>query len=47
MGGRIAERLLAGGYEVSGWNRTPAKADALAARGLRVATSPRDCASGA
>ena len=47
MGGRIAERLLAGGYEVSGWNRTPAKAEALAARGLRVATSPRDCASGA
>ena len=47
MGGRIAERLLARGYEVSGWNRTSAKAEALAAQGLRVATSPRECASGA
>jgi 3-hydroxyisobutyrate dehydrogenase-like beta-hydroxyacid dehydrogenase len=47
MGGRIAERLLAAGYEVSGWNRTPAKAEALAARGLQVAASARECAAGA
>jgi 3-hydroxyisobutyrate dehydrogenase-like beta-hydroxyacid dehydrogenase len=47
MGGRIAERLLAGGYEVSGWNRTPAKAEALSSKGLRVAASPRECVAGA
>jgi 3-hydroxyisobutyrate dehydrogenase-like beta-hydroxyacid dehydrogenase len=47
MGGRIAERLLAAGFDVSGWNRTPAKAEALAERGLAVAASPRECAAGA
>jgi 3-hydroxyisobutyrate dehydrogenase-like beta-hydroxyacid dehydrogenase len=47
MGGRIVERLLAGGFEVSGWNRTPAKAEALAGRGLTVAATPRECAAGA
>ena len=41
MGSGIAERLLAAGYEVHGWNRTRAKAERLAARGLRVAESPR------
>ena len=30
MGGRIAERLLAAGYEVCGYNRTPEKAAWLA-----------------
>jgi 3-hydroxyisobutyrate dehydrogenase-like beta-hydroxyacid dehydrogenase len=47
MGGRIVERLLTAGYEVSGWNRTPAKAEALAGRGLTVAATPRECAAGA
>jgi 3-hydroxyisobutyrate dehydrogenase-like beta-hydroxyacid dehydrogenase len=47
MGGRIAERLLASGYEVTGWNRTAAKAEALAGRGLTVAATPRECAAGA
>jgi len=47
MGGRIAERLLADGYPVTGWNRTRAKAEALAGKGLTVAASPRECAAGA
>ena len=41
MGRGMAERLLAAGHEVHGWNRTRAKADQLAARGLIVEPSPR------
>ncbi len=41
MGGAIAERLLAAGHEVTGFNRTRAKAEALAPLGLHVAHSPR------
>lgn len=40
MGGAIAERLLGHGHEVTVWNRTRAKAEALAARGARVADTP-------
>jgi 3-hydroxyisobutyrate dehydrogenase-like beta-hydroxyacid dehydrogenase len=47
MGGRIVERLLAAGHEVSGWNRTPAKAEALGEKGIRVAATARECAAGA
>ena len=41
MGGRIVERLMAAGHEVVGWNRTPAKAERLAERGMVRAPTPR------
>jgi 3-hydroxyisobutyrate dehydrogenase-like beta-hydroxyacid dehydrogenase len=44
MGTGMAERLLAAGHEVHGWNRTRAKAERLAPKGLRVANSPREVA---
>ncbi len=47
MGGRIANRLLARGHAVTGYNRTRAKAESLAASGLRLADSPRDVARAA
>jgi 3-hydroxyisobutyrate dehydrogenase len=45
MGSAIAGRLLALGYDVTVWNRTPARALALATAGATVAASPRDLAS--
>jgi 3-hydroxyisobutyrate dehydrogenase len=42
MGLPIAERLLDGGFPLSVWNRTAAKADALRARGATVLDSPAD-----
>jgi 3-hydroxyisobutyrate dehydrogenase-like beta-hydroxyacid dehydrogenase len=44
MGAGIVRRLLAAGHDVAGWNRTRAKADALAPEGLRVADAPADLA---
>jgi 3-hydroxyisobutyrate dehydrogenase-like beta-hydroxyacid dehydrogenase len=44
MGGGVARRLLEAGHEVTGYNRTAAKADALAAHGMRLATTPREAA---
>ena len=44
MGSRLARRLLAAGHQVSGWNRTAAKARNLV--GLAVASSPRAAAKG-
>jgi 3-hydroxyisobutyrate dehydrogenase-like beta-hydroxyacid dehydrogenase len=44
MGGRIAKRLLDAGHEVSGHNRTRAKADWLLAQGMGWADSPRAAA---
>jgi 3-hydroxyisobutyrate dehydrogenase len=41
MGTGMAERLLAAGHEVYGWNRTRAKAERLASQGLHVLDSPR------
>jgi 3-hydroxyisobutyrate dehydrogenase-like beta-hydroxyacid dehydrogenase len=41
MGSGMAERLLAAGHDVYGWNRTKAKAERLAAKGLQVLDSPR------
>ncbi|MDB5071060.1 MAG: NAD(P)-dependent oxidoreductase [Candidatus Eremiobacteraeota bacterium] len=41
----MAERLLAAGHDVYGWNRTRAKAERLAPKGLRVLDSPRAVAS--
>jgi 3-hydroxyisobutyrate dehydrogenase-like beta-hydroxyacid dehydrogenase len=42
MGSRIARRLLHAGHELTVWNRTTAKAEAL---GVPVAASPRDAAA--
>ncbi len=47
MGGGMANRLLAAGFPVTVWNRSPDRADALRARGATVARSPREAASGA
>ncbi|MCL4822481.1 MAG: NAD(P)-dependent oxidoreductase [Vicinamibacteria bacterium] len=46
MGARMARRLLEKGFEVSVWNRTPARAEALRGAGAAVATSPRALAEG-
>ena len=47
MGGRMARNLLKKGFELSVWNRTPEKCQALAGEGARVATTPRALAEGA
>jgi 3-hydroxyisobutyrate dehydrogenase len=47
MGGGMAANWLAKGFEVSVWNRTRAKAEALAGKGARIAATPRDAATGA
>jgi len=44
MGTAIAERLLGAGYRLVVNNRTPEKAEALAARGVDVATTPEELA---
>ena len=43
----MAGRLLDAGYEVAVWNRTAAKAEALAARGARAADTPAAVAGAA
>jgi 3-hydroxyisobutyrate dehydrogenase-like beta-hydroxyacid dehydrogenase len=45
MGTAFAERLLDAGYELVVANRTPAKAEPLAARGAAVADTPADLAT--
>ena len=47
MGGRMADRLLASGYEVHGTNRTAAKAGPLVERGLHWHATPREVAAAA
>jgi 3-hydroxyisobutyrate dehydrogenase-like beta-hydroxyacid dehydrogenase len=47
MGSRVASRLLAAGHTVSGYNRTPAKAEWLVAEGLRLVATPREAAAAA
>ena len=47
MGVPIAERLFNAGHELTVWNRTPGRAEALAKRGARVAGSPADAVNGA
>lgn len=44
MGSRIARRFLAAGHDVVVWNRSPAKADELAALGASPAASPAEAA---
>jgi 3-hydroxyisobutyrate dehydrogenase-like beta-hydroxyacid dehydrogenase len=45
MGSGIVRRLLAAGHEVTGWNRTAARAAPLADEGMTLAASPRDAAA--
>jgi 3-hydroxyisobutyrate dehydrogenase-like beta-hydroxyacid dehydrogenase len=47
MGSRMAKNLLEKGFPTSVWNRTEARAKALAETGARVASSPRDLAENA
>lgn len=47
MGGPMAARLLAAGHELIVWNRTPGRADELAASGATVAATPAAAAVGA
>ncbi len=47
MGARMAARLIDAGHDVTVWNRTPARAEALVAAGARLAETPRDAAEGA
>ena len=47
MGSRLARRLLDAGFTVTGYNRTPGKARALEAAGLRLAATPREAAAAA
>jgi 3-hydroxyisobutyrate dehydrogenase-like beta-hydroxyacid dehydrogenase len=47
MGSRIVKRLLDAGHQVSGYNRTRAKADALIAAGMRWCATPRQVAQAA
>jgi 3-hydroxyisobutyrate dehydrogenase-like beta-hydroxyacid dehydrogenase len=42
MGAPMARRLLAAGYDVTVWNRTRERADALAAQGATVASTPAE-----
>lgn len=45
MGRPMASRLLGAGYEVTVWNRTASKAEALVQAGARRGASPRDVAA--
>ncbi len=47
MGSPMARRLLDAGHEVTVWNRTPGRAEALAAARARVAASPGEAVRGA
>jgi 3-hydroxyisobutyrate dehydrogenase len=47
MGSGMATNLLKAGFPLAVYNRTAAKAEALAAHGARVATTPADAAKGA
>ncbi|MED5506791.1 MAG: NAD(P)-binding domain-containing protein, partial [Planctomycetota bacterium] len=46
MGGHMAGHLLAAGHELTVFNRTRSKAEALISRGARWAESPRLAAEG-
>src|SRR5215468_10586187 len=47
MGAGIVPRLMAAGHKVTGWNRSPDKAQRLVDAGMRLAPSPRAAAAGA
>jgi 3-hydroxyisobutyrate dehydrogenase-like beta-hydroxyacid dehydrogenase len=46
MGAAMARNLLKAGHEVTVWNRSPGKADALVADGASRAATPADAAAG-
>lgn len=46
MGSAMVKRLLATGHHVNVWNRSPAKAHALAALGAQVCHTPKEAATG-
>ncbi|HEY8359334.1 MAG TPA: NAD(P)-binding domain-containing protein, partial [Ramlibacter sp.] len=46
MGAPMVRRLLAAGHQVQVWNRSPAKAQPLAALGARIMATPAQAASG-
>lgn len=47
MGSAIARNLLRGGHELTVYNRTREKAEALAGEGARIATTPAEACAGA
>ncbi len=47
MGARMAARLIEAGHDVTVWNRTPDRADALVSAGATWAETPRAAAEGA
>jgi 3-hydroxyisobutyrate dehydrogenase-like beta-hydroxyacid dehydrogenase len=47
MGTGIAGNLLRAGHQLSVWNRSPGKADALVTAGATLAATPREAAEGA
>jgi 3-hydroxyisobutyrate dehydrogenase len=47
MGAGMAANWLKKGFPLTIWNRTPARAEPLAAQGARVAATPREAAEGA
>ena len=47
MGAGMAANWLAKGFDLTVWNRTRAKAQALEDKGARVAATPREAAEGA
>lgn len=47
MGGGMATRLLDHGFELSVWNRSPAKVAAFGTRGAHVGATPAEAAAGA
>lgn len=47
MGSRMAERLIRAGFELTVWNRTPGKAEALKKLGATEAASPKEAAAAA
>ena len=46
MGGAMARRLLEAGHDVSVWNRTRERAEALGGDGARVPEAPADAVEG-
>ena len=45
MGAGMAANWVAKGFALSVWNRTPAKAQALASKGAKAAATPREAAT--
>jgi 3-hydroxyisobutyrate dehydrogenase-like beta-hydroxyacid dehydrogenase len=44
MGSALADALIAGGHDVTVWNRTPSKAERYASAGVKVASTPAEAA---